>query len=226
MINIQRNIWLIYMPQKILWLFIALNTIAMLLYPGSTFLDYSTVGYSFTHNFLSDLGRTHTFSDDNNFFSSQLFNISLILAGTIFALFYINLQKVFNAIKEKKLSLIGSIFGVLGGLCLIGVGMTPADLYLDLHVFCANWLFRFMFVASFFYTVVIFRHPAFENKYAGGYLIFTFSILLYILISELGPDPKLNSLALTFQVISQKMILIIFIVAVYIQTMGLKKLYK
>jgi hypothetical membrane protein len=213
------------MPQKILWLFLALNIIAMLLYPGSTFLDHSTKGYSFAHNFLSDLGRTHTFSDDNNFFSAQLFNISLILAGVIFALFYINLHKVFNNNnKERKLSLVGSILGVLGGLCLIGVGMTPADLYLNLHVFCAHWLFRFMFIASLFYTMVIFRHPTFQNKYAGGYLIFTFSILLYILISELGPDPKLNFFALGIQVISQKMILIIFIVAVYVQTLGLQKL--
>jgi hypothetical membrane protein len=214
------------MPQKVLWLFIALNTIAMLLYPGSTILDHLTSGYSFAHNFLSDIGRTQTFSGGDNFLSSQLFNMSLIIAGTIFTLFYMNVYKVFSVNKEKTLSLIGSIFGVLGGFCLMGVGMTPADLYLDLHVLCAHWLFRFMFAASFLYTVVIFHHPKFENKYAGGYLIFSCSILLYILISEFGPDPKLNSFALMLQVISQKIILIIFIVAVYIQTLGLQKLYK
>ena len=71
---------------------------------------------------------------------------------------------------------------------------------------------------------MIFRHSQFENKYATGYLVFTFSILLYIIISELGPDPKVSQFALTLQVVSQKMILFIFLGAIYIQTLGLKKL--
>ena len=106
----------------------------------------------------------------------------------------------------------------------MGVGLTPADLYLDLHIECAHWLFRFMFIASLFYAVVIFRHSTFENKYSGGYLGFTFTILLYILISELGPDPKVSQFALVLQVVSQKIILLIFMVAIYIQTLGLQKL--
>ena len=57
-----------------------------------------------------------------------------------------------------------------------------------------------------------------------GYLIFTFSILIYIIISELGPDPTLDLFALTLQVVSQKMILLILMAAIYIQTLGLKKL--
>jgi hypothetical protein len=49
---------------------------------------------------------------------------------------------------------------------------------------------------------------------------------LYILISELGPNPKMSQFALSLQVVSQKVILIIFMFAVYIQTLGLQKLYK
>ena len=139
---------------------------------------------------------------------------------------HLNVHKVFNSDKGKTLALIGSIFGFFGGISLAGVGLTPSDLYLNIHILCANWLFRFMFMASLFYTAVIFRHPKFEDKYASGYLIFTFSILLYILISELGPDPKLNLFALKLQVVSQKMILLIFMASIYIQTLGLQKLYK
>ena len=104
--------------------------------------------------------------------------------------------------------------------------MTPSNLYLDLHIVFANWLFRFMFLASLCYTVVIFSHSTFENKYAAGYLIFTFFIFVYILISELGPNPKESHFALILQVISQKIILLIFLIAVYIQTLGLEKLKK
>ena len=194
----------------------------MLLYTGSTYRDHLTLGYSFTENFLSDLGRTLTFSGKINFLSSILFNISLILAGGVFALFYLHVRKVFNLDKQKILAFIGSFFGILGGLCLVGVGFTPSDLYLYLHIVCTNWLFRFMFVASLFYTIVIFRHPTFENKYASGYLVFSITILIYILISELGPGPKVSHFALVLQVVSQKIILLVLMMAIYIQTLGLK----
>ena len=144
--------------------------------------------------------------------------------GLIFVGFYLHVGKVFYAANIRTLAFIGSFFGVLGGFSLAGVGLTPADIYLDLHIICANWLFRFFFVASLFYSMVIFRHSKFENKYAMGYLVFTFSILLYIIIVELGPDPKINQLALSIQVISQKLILFILMAAIYIQTIGLKKL--
>ena len=222
--NIEGNLWLIDLPRLVLGFFVTLNIIAMLSYPGGTYLDHATVGYSFTGNFLSDLGRSMSFSGEVNFLSSQLFNMALILSGGIFAAFYFRVHKVFAVENLHTLALIGSFFGVLGGLSLAGVGLTPADLYLDLHIICANWLFRFFFVASLCYSVVIFRHLQFENKYAMGYLVFTFSILLYIIISELGPDPKVNQFALTLQVVSQKMILLILMGAIYIQTLGLKKL--
>ena len=224
--SIENNIWLITLPRLVLWLFVILNISSMLLYPGSTYRDHLTLGYSFTENFLSDLGRTLTFSGEINFLSSWFFNMSLVLAGGIFALFYLHVRKAFNVENLRTLAFIGSFFGILGGLSLAGVGLTPANLYLDLHIICANWLFRFMFVASMFYTIVIFYHPVFENKYAGGYLAFSITILIYILISELGPGPKVSHFALVLQVVSQKIILFILMVAVYIQTLGLMKLQK
>ena len=198
----------------------------MFFYPGSTYLNNLSSGYSFTQNFLSDLGRTLTFSGEVNSLSSQLFNMSLVLAGGVFSLFYLHVYKVFNIENQKMLAFIGSFFGILGGLSLVGVGLTPADLYLEIHIVCATWLFRFFFVASLCYSIVIFRHAQFENKFAAGYLVFTFSILLYIFVSEIGPDPKISQFALVLQVVSQKIILLILMAAIYIQTLGLQKLHK
>ena len=56
---------------------------------------------------------------------------------------------------------------------------------------------------------------------AIGYCIFTGLILLYILVSELGPDPRSNMMALQFQVVAQKSILFCFLITIYIQTKGL-----
>ena len=224
--NIKENLWLITLPRIVLGLFIIFNIVAMFVYPGGTYLDNLNPGYSFTKNFLSDLGRTMSFSDEVNFFSAQFFNMSLILTGIVFVYFYLHVRKVFSADNQKIWAIVGSFIGILGGLSLIGVGLTPADLYLEIHIICATWLFRFFFVTSLCYSVVIFRHTRFENKFAVGYLVFTFSILLYILVSELGPDPKTDQFALTLQVVSQKIILFILMGSIYIQTIGLKKLHE
>ena len=106
--NIQKNLWLITLPRQILWLFVALNIAAMLLYPGSTYRNHLTSGYSFTENFLSDLGRTLTYSGEVNFLSAQLFNMSLILAGAVFTLFYLHIFKILSE-NQKILTLIGRV---------------------------------------------------------------------------------------------------------------------
>ena len=149
--NIQRHFSLIVFPRIVLGLFIVFNIIAIFSYSGGTYLDSLNPGYSFTSNFLSDLGRTISFSGEVNFLSALFFNLSLILAGGIFTNYYIHVRKVFSKENQHILALVGSIFGVLGGLAFIGVGLTPADLYLELHVICATWLFRFFFVASMCY---------------------------------------------------------------------------
>ena len=69
--NIQKNPWLISMPRVTLCIFIVLNILSMFCYSGSTYHDHLTLGYSFTHNFLSDLGRTMNFAGEINFLSSQ-----------------------------------------------------------------------------------------------------------------------------------------------------------
>ncbi len=222
--NIIIKILLIRLPRITLWIFLGLNILSMLLYPGGTYKNHFTLNYSFSHNFLSDLGRTITFSSKINFFSSQIFNISLIIAGIVYFLFYLNVIKIFQYSKQKMLAYIGSIFGMFGGISLIGVGFTPANLYLDIHILFANWLFRFMFLASLLYSIVIYYDSKYKNKYALGYLFFTICILFYIIISELGPSPQINNFALMLQVISQKIILIIFMLAIYIQTLGIEKL--
>ena len=218
------NLWLIGFPRKALWVFSSINILAMYLYSGGTYWDHSSADYSFTNNFLSDLGRTTSFSGKNNFLSSQLFNFSLIIAGFIYSMFYFYAIRIFSKDKYKVIALLGSFFGILGGLSLIGVGFTPSNLYFNLHVLFAHWLFRFMFIASLFYSYIIYKHPKIENYYSLGYIIFSLSILIYILISEFGPPPNKNEYALFFQVVSQKLILIIFMIAIYIQTIGIEKI--
>ena len=55
---------------------------------------------------------------------------------------------------------------------MVGVGLTPSDLYFSQHLLFAHWLFRFFFLAALSYTVIILKTDLIENKYVSGFFIF------------------------------------------------------
>ena len=230
-----KKTWLISAPQLSIIGFIFFNILAMVLYPGGTLHDRYTTHYSFFNNFLSDLGRFHSWYGDAksipNFFSMIFFNGTMIITGVVFSLYFINLRSIFNlriqdsTFSENNflycISILGTICGISGGLSMIGVGLTPADLYFPSHLAFAHWLFRFFFLAATCYTIIILRTDLIENKYVIGFFIFAILIFFYIIFSEFGPDANKNLRALMMQVTAQKSILFCFLIAIYIQTKGL-----
>jgi len=221
-----RKNWLINFPKSTIIFFIIFNILAMLSYPGGTIHNTTTSGYSFITNFLSDLGRFISWNGNHNYFSSLFFNTSMMITGFVFSIFFIQIRYIFN-IKNgliNWISIIGTICGIAGGYSMIGVGLTPSDLYFDQHVLFANWLFRFFFLSAICYTIIIYKSDLIETKYAIGYCIFAFLILFYIFLSELGPNARENMSALYLQVIAQKSILLCFIITIYSQTKGLESL--
>ena len=202
------KIILVLIPRVVSIFFVIFQVLGMASYPGGTIHDLSTNGYSFTPNYLSMI----------------FFSISLILVGGTFALYYLVLPKVFgNNNRNYYLSWIGTIFALGGSICLIGTGLTPTDLVFDLHVFFANNIFHCFLITSFFYSVVIFDTDILEKRYAFGYVVFFISILLYVGVLQFGPSVSTGKSELIFQVVAQKLIVIVFFITVIHQTFGLSK---
>ena len=210
-------------PLIALSLFTSFIVIGIIKYPGSTYLNNSTIGYYFFKNFLSDLGRTVTFNGVTNFYSSFFFNNALCIAGLLFSVFYYFLPKFFQQENFFNISIIGSIFGILSCLCFIGTGLTPADLYLDAHIFFSNYLFYLSFPATLIYSYIIIRSHKINTLYGIGYFAFAISLVSYIFILEFGPAPKESHFGLVFQATSQKIITICFVLATWMLSKGIKK---
>ena len=210
-------------PLIALSLFTSFIVIGIIKYPGSTYLNNSTIGYYFFKNFLSDLGRTVTFNGVTNFYSSFFFNNALCIAGLLFSVFYYFLPKFFQQENFFKISIIGSTFGILSCLCFIGTGLTPADLHLDAHIFFSNYLFYFSFPATLIYSYVIIRSRKLNTIYGIGYFAFAISLVSYIFILEFGPHPSESDFSLIFQATSQKIITICFVLATWMLSKGINK---
>mgnify|MGYP000564883324 CR=1 FL=1 len=182
--NIEYNLFII-LPIVSILVFISLVTLAMVSYDGGNAIDNFSYGYSFSTNYLSDLGRYVGYSGSNNYVPFYSFNLSLIIIGISFLIYFLFLPSLHNKNPMSfLLSRIGGVFGCFASICFAGVGLTPADLFFDMHVFFANWVFRSMSLAVFFYSLTF----LFINK-SNFYLsiIFFFSgliVLSHIIIAD------------------------------------------
>ena len=223
------KLFLVSLPRIMVGVFLFLQVLGMFNYPGGTIWNEETTEYVFTKNYFSDLGRYQAHNGEPNYLSMIFFSLSLCLVSLTFIVHYVSVLIFFqNGYKRYNniIALVGTIFSFLGAICLIGTALTPSDLVLDPHVFYANNIFHSFLVTSLMYTIVIYRSELIQNKYAAGYAIFFLSILSYVIILHFGPGPRESQAALIFQVVAQKMIVVIFILSVVYQTFGLDKSFK
>ena len=199
--------------------------IAIYFYPGGNIHDSSQAGYSFTHNFLSDLGGYKSHSGEVNFLSSFFFGFSLVLfffAGIAFL--YVPYLFKDNAL-NFKLALGGSIFFAIGSIFFAGVGLTPHDLYMETHIFFALNAFRLLIPASFLFLIVLYRSKV-ENYFTFTILFLMLSTFAYVLYQVYGGNPLENIDNMSQQATIQKLIVLANVLCVFIISYAFSKQYE
>ncbi len=161
--------------------YMIVTIIAMLFYPD---------GYSFTGNNFSHLGMSVTVSGKPNPISSVLFLIACVIAGAVIIPFWIVITTLFSDTKTTRyISLIGSIFGVISGPCLMGVGIFPGDRQYDAHLFVTRAFFLFFALAIVVYSLAILLERDYQNFYAflgiGFFLVIVLHVLRFFI--SIGP---------------------------------------
>ena len=215
---------LVTIPRIAALLFIFLQLLGMKVYPGGTMYDASSQGYSFSKNFFSDMGAYAARNGDPNYFSMILFAMSLTIVGITFTSYYLLLPNLLGSDRINCiLAWAGTLFAIGGSVCMIGTGFTPSDVVFAPHVFFANNIFHCFLVTALLYTIVIFRSDGLRKRYAIGYAMFFLSIFIYVMILQYGPSANSGESALIFQVLSQKVIVIVFCFSVVHQTFGFSK---
>ena len=224
-----------------LFIFVTFNVIAMLYYPGGSIFDRDKIGYDFSRNFLSQLGRINAYLSDsngnqlNNYVSFVIWSTGMSITGLIFFVYYSCLPSIFN---NSRLSYLGSFFAVIASICFVLTGITPGDLtvhlidqnnhitilsMLEIHAFFANNIFYFAFPSALIYSYIIYNSDKIENIYGLGYYIFSFLIFCYILLLVFSPSPFGSEFIITVHVVSQKMIAISWILSTLFLSLGIRK---
>ena len=200
--------------------FILLTIIAMLLYPGGTWDDQTTIGYSFFRNFFSDLGLITALNGEPNTPSTILFIIALTVAGMSLILFFLSFPRFFShATPLKWISRLGAVIGVWAGISYIGVAATPADLFLAAHVNFVYFAFISLPISVLLFGVAILFTANYPNKYALVLFVFTACLSAYLWLLFFGPADIMSS-GSSIQAVGQKIIVYIAIISMLIQAYG------
>ena len=216
------NFWTVKVIRFVTIFFVIAVIAASYFYPGGNIHDSNQLGYSFTHNFLSDLGGLESHSGEDNIISSIFFNLSMLL------FFFIGISFLFVPIlfKENKptfiLAIVGSLFFFIGSMFFAGVGFTPYDVFFDLHVFFALNSFRLMIPASLIYLIVFLR-SSLSIKYIAVIASFLFLVTAYVIYLNIGENPLSNKEAMIASATIQKFIAFMSVVTVFSLSFGFSK---
>ena len=234
-----KNYILKYFPFYGLAIFFLCNIVAMYFYAGGSFSNSESTGYDFFRNYLSQLGRIRGVNGESNLISFRVWTSGMATTGLIFIIYYFLLPSFFEM---KRIATIGSFLGVISCLCFILTGITPGDVILDLshysnpdlsintiyvyelHNFFANNIFYFGLFSALIYSYVIYHSEKIDSIYGMGYYLFSIIIFLYVLILIYGPSPFSSEFALIFQVTTQKIVSISWVMCTFVLSLGIKNI--
>ena len=83
-------------PLAAIVIFVVLVFAGAFAYEGGNRLDHSSVGYSFSNNYLSDLGRLKTVSGVTNTVPFYCFNGALIILSAVFSFYFLYLPSLYD----------------------------------------------------------------------------------------------------------------------------------
>jgi len=216
------NFWTVKVIRFVTIFFVIAVIAASYFYPGGNIHDSAQLGYSFTHNFLSDLGGLESHSGEDNILSAIFFNLAMLL------FFFIGISFLFVPFlfKDNKLTfilaIIGSSFFFIGSMFFAGVGFTPYDVFFDLHVFFALNSFRLMIPASLIYLIVFLR-SSLGIRYISVIASFLFLITGYVIYLNFGENPLSNKDAMITSATIQKFIALMSVATVFSLSFGFSK---
>ena len=199
-----------------------LSTIAMFFYTGGTASNPSSPGYTFLENILSDLGRLYAYSGQFNLVSCILYNISLFFMGALLIPYFLAVPKIFNGLKEARwFCIAGSVVGFFLAIMLIGASLTPADLFLDIHLMFGMLAFFVGIPLAVLFSVAIVTNKEYPNIYAIIYAVL--GVVLFIFIISMFQDVGSPVITPKFA-IGQKIVVYTMLICFFFEAYGARKL--
>ncbi|WP_371806021.1 hypothetical protein [Candidatus Lokiarchaeum ossiferum] len=218
--------WALFAPVIGSSLFFILTIIAMFTFAGGTAFNHETPGYSFFNNFFSDLGMTTSYSGESNMLSSTLFLLATIFCGVFMLPYFATIPSLFKTNKlDFVLAVIGSLLGFVAAFGYIGIGFTPWDTTLELHLFFVYLAFPTTLPVVLCYVITFLRNKSTPKILSVVYIAMGSILIVYLYLLFFGPDSN-TEMGRFIQVVGQKIIVYAEIITFWIQGYYSSKFFK
>jgi len=197
------------------FLFIALLIPSIVYYPGSSPFDIASKHYSFTHNFLSDLGREKTYYGENNTVSSVFFAGCMIIISSGLCALALGSGLVLRENKGKFFYAFSVICGCISSVFLSVSGFFPWDTRFLYHIWSVNFGLMFLIIFLLLLAASQYLNKISLKLYLAN-LLTAFCIIVQALILVIGPS-YLTREGLPLQVIVQKIVTAVILMNLLIQ---------
>jgi len=178
------------------------------LYPGGTYHDHSTRGYSFFENFLSDLGMTVAHNGQSNGLGAGLFTVALLLLVVGLGGSLIGFVRLHAATPESRpFARLAGLIGVLVCVCFAGIAFTPENSLFGAHIFFTRAAWRLFLLVPLLLFVASLRSNELPRGVRSAWLFLTVMLAGYVWVMDFGPRISAPG-GLVTQVTAQKIIAI------------------
>jgi len=184
--------------------------ISMLLYHGGNQFVYNSANFSFSLNFLSDLGRINGWKGNSNFPSAIFFSVGMIFGGASTICLLRQFPENFGKhTKSRLLGRVGTIIGLFSMIGYMGIICIPSDLNYNLHLIMV--LIAFVPIPIIYACFGLAGHlsPTFPRQHVYLYFALFIGMVIYDLSMVLGPNLLSGGEeAIYFHTIAQKIAII------------------
>ena len=156
---------------------------AMSIYPGGAAYHHDTAGYSFFHNYLSDLGRSTTRSGAANSTGAWLFVACLVAAATALCACLAGLWKIHTpSATARPWATAACLAGAMSGISMVAVSLTPMDVNLRLHESLSNGTIIPLPAVAVLLGIAALRDHRFPRRSVAGWVVLLTILGLYVAV--------------------------------------------
>jgi hypothetical membrane protein len=184
--------------------YLVVTSVLMYFYPGGQFFDHQTIGYHFTENFLSDLGRTYNFGPHPNP-TAVWYRMTLSVAGLATISFSAGMFFSFR-MAQQLLSMSVLVTGLLAGIGYMGIANNPVNEAYFTHISFVQWGFLAFLAMSISCAALIQRSRVFNNSHSAVIWMFVAILIVQVAVMIFGPRSWSSYPALRLQVVLQKVV--------------------
>ena len=175
-------------------------------YPGGSRLDHAAAGYSFSHNFLSDLGMTVTYSGRTNSLGSLMFTIAMTIVVFGLAGVLVGFARLYSETRAaRRLSRAAVFAGLIVCVSLLGVALTPENRQLELHIRFTVTAFRIFPAVPLLLGLASRYSNALPRRVSIAWMTLTAVLAAYVVLVGWGPTTATADGLIT-QITAQKIV--------------------